>query len=91
GTPASTRAPRNMSPLMPEKQSRYAIRMGAGQDRGLSLTAVRLSTGKLLIIGKAGISVKQGSPIQASVMVRVPGLAPAAWYNRGSSFDSWLI
>ena len=27
GTPASTRAPRNMSPLMPEKQSRYAIRI----------------------------------------------------------------
>ena len=27
GTPASTRAPRNMSPEMPEKHSRYAIRI----------------------------------------------------------------
>ena len=27
GTPASTNAPRNMSPLMPENPSRYAIRM----------------------------------------------------------------
>ena len=44
GTPASTRAPRNMSPEIPAKQSRYAIRMRTLPDYLAEATAEMGST-----------------------------------------------